>query len=108
MKTLIIFPIIFFFLFSCNNSQSQKKHRKNIFNVENIKSFVLDASEIEEIDITNNSSTLIADSIFSTDVDFVRLENTSECIIGHIDNVLFADSLIIVVDKRITKAIYIL
>ena len=38
---------------------------------------------------------------------FVKLETNSNCLIGSIDKLIFADSLIIIVDKTIAKTIYV-
>lgn len=100
---IIMFFVSFLFLYSCNKAQLKDKS----FNTESIKYFFVDNTSLKRIVLEKRKEAVVSDSIFSEDVRFVRLETNQNCLIGHIDRVLFSDSLIFIVDGRITKAIYI-
>jgi hypothetical protein len=68
----------------------------------------VDASDVEIINIdVKNGIRCPLDSLFTNNVWFVRLETTNESLIGEVSKVLFADSLIFVVDAEQTKSIFI-
>lgn len=54
----------------------------------------------------DNGTTVPRDEVFGN-VRFLKLETTKDVLLGRIDQVLFGDSTIIVVDKRNAKAIYL-
>lgn len=66
----------------------------------------INTSQMESIIIdVEKGKFLPLDSIVEN-VEFVKLETTDDCLIGSISQLLFADSLIIVVDKDISKSIF--
>lgn len=104
----LTFPILVIIIFfSCNNRYSNNDNIASKFNVDKIKTFVFDESNVNNLNIKKVKSSIIVDSIFSPNVHFIRLETNKECLIGQIDKIFFTDSLIFVIDKRITKSVYV-
>lgn len=99
--------ILFSILLSCDNHSSVKNEVARTFSTDSLKTFVYNDGDLIEVNIEKIETDIIADSIFYPDAHFVRLETNPECLIGHIDNVYFSNDLIFVVDKRITKSVFI-
>ena len=98
MKSIIIksitFAVILILLVSCGKNRTAKGFNINI-------------SDMKTININSQKGDfLITDSLFSK-VDFVKLETTDNSLIGRISQILFPDSLILIVDKNSAKGMYL-
>lgn len=94
MKTIkycviLVLTVIFY---SCNHLG--KSASADFSNVIQIMYDTINTKQVKLEQIVNNCS-------------FVKLETNSNCLIGSIDKLIFADSLIIIVDKTIAKTIYV-
>jgi hypothetical protein len=91
-RNYFITVVLFSLLFSCKNDE---------------KSAPIDRSQLESIIIdVEKGKFLPLDSIVEN-VGFVKLETADDCLIGSISQLLFTDSLIIIVDKDISKSIFV-
>lgn len=88
--TIFVFFYLILFLSSCN----EKEHKNSILDAEEI---VIDAK---------NQTALPYDSII-TKIDYIKLETTDTNLIGQISQLLFIDSLIVVVDQEIAQSAYV-
>ncbi len=88
---MILFLILAGMLFSCGKSKPSHS--------------TVDASEIKEIVLSNNSTIYIQDWV--TNVEVVPLETTDKALVGIIDGVIVTDSNIIIYDTRQTHCIFI-
>jgi hypothetical protein len=91
-RNYFITVVLFSLLFSCKDGE---------------KSASIDRTQMESIIIdVEKGKFLPLDSIVEN-VGFVKLETTDDCLIGSISQLLFTDSLIIIVDKDISKSIFV-
>jgi len=88
--TIFVFFYLILFLSSCN----EKEHKNSILDAEEI---VVDAK---------NQTALPYDSII-TKIDYIKLETTDTNLIGQISQLLFIDSLIVVVDQEKAQSAYV-
>ena len=73
-------------------------------------------SSINERELFANADTITIDfdnptiyewSSFVDSISFLKLQTTDKSIIGQIDDILFMDSTIVIVDKRIAQAVFL-
>jgi hypothetical protein len=68
---------------------------------------IVDATDVSVIKYkSEDGSVLLKDSVVKKS-SFIKLETDSTCLIGRINQLLFADSVIIVVDQNIAKSVFI-
>ena len=109
MKCLIIIATLFFILNSCQNKRSKSRidDSNRELKVADLKEFIFNNDSIIELRIDCNEPEIIVDEILSRKVDFVKLETKKECLIGRIDKILFDDDKIFIVDKLVSKGVFI-
>jgi hypothetical protein len=89
--TLILSLIIeLFAFFSCNKQEVMEP----------------EFSHVEKIIVDTRKGVILPFDSLIEKIDFIKLETTDEILIGKISQLLFTDSLIIVVDGELSKAIY--
>lgn len=66
-----------------------------------------DDSTTESIIYNSNTTPSVSLDRIIEDYSYVKLETNDNCLIGNIDELLFVDSLIIVVDRKISKSIFV-
>lgn len=64
-------------------------------------------SGAENINADYEKSTEVDKDILIDDISFIKLQTTSKCLIGEIDDIFFIDNTIVVVDKEISKAVFL-
>lgn len=92
MKNYYFILLIVFCLCSCN---------RHSLNHEN-----LNGAEILSAQFVNSTEPVKRDMLIDS-VSFVKLETANDCLIGVIDKILFVDDIMVVVDKNISKAVYL-
>jgi hypothetical protein len=74
---------------------------------EEYKALEADVSDAEEIVIDTKNGKQIPFDHFIQNIEFLKLETTDDNLLGEISQVLFKDSLLIVVDKRISRTVQV-
>lgn len=98
MKKIILL-ILVASLYSCLS--------KNSLNDKNLRAFTKSNKDLQELKIANNENIINLDSVFDQNIWYLKLETNPNCLIGKIDKVLFSENYIYVVDKEISKDIFI-
>jgi len=88
--TFIIFFLILFFFCSCDQPKQFGR---------------VESSQIEEIVIDAKDGLMLPIDSFVKKVDYIKLETTNDNLIGEVSQLLFMDTLLVVVDARIAKSI---
>jgi hypothetical protein len=107
MKYLIFFTSLLVLFFSCQNANKRIGESNSDLCIQDIKGFIHNYDSIIELKIDCDETFIKAEQILSTDVKFVKLETNSECLIGRIDKILFDDEKIFIVDRSISKSVFI-
>ena len=87
--SILLSLLIAILLFSCNNDEKNKNSSQGT------EEIIIDAK---------HQTALPYDSIFK-EIDYIKLETTDENLIGQISQVIFIDSLIVVVDKENARTV---
>jgi len=103
MKNTLVNIAIILIMYSCHNRQSDNG---KYIDSNALKVFAENTSKLKELNIKQISPVIRLDSIFF-DFFYIKLETNPNCLIGKIDKILFADSLIIIVDKEISNSVFI-
>ncbi|GHT08487.1 hypothetical protein FACS189426_04200 [Bacteroidia bacterium] len=90
----ILFTISILIMLSISSCNKQKKQFSGF-----------DFSQIEEIVIDTRGEIMLPIDSFVEKMDYVKLETTDNNLIGDVSQLLFSDSLLIVVDSEIAKSI---
>jgi hypothetical protein len=67
----------------------------------------INMSGVEEITIDPREAAILPIDTFLKKIDYIKLETSDENLIGRISQILFTDSLIIVADRDVAKAVYV-
>lgn len=102
MKILLHTPIVLAILISCGQVPNENKKGNNT----EVKHLIRDNSKLTEINVKFSNEDIFIDTIL-TRPRIIKLETNNSCLIGNIDKILFDDSLIFVVDRTISQAIFI-
>jgi hypothetical protein len=122
IKYLIVLTSLLCLLSACQNKRQTKvENERSIalenkatiadnnseLKVEDIEKFIFNNDSIVELRIDCEESAISVDEILSPNVSFVKLETKQECLIGKIDEILFDDDKIFIIDKHVSKGVFI-
>lgn len=112
MKKIILILLTLSFFFSCNKGKeihsNFKGLDKNDFIKDSIKTVNLKKSDTEIIKVEKLRTDMVFDiSEIEDSVHLIKLETKEECLIGAIDQIKILNEKIFILDKTVTKGIYV-
>lgn len=91
----------------CNNTSFiEKSQFIGRIATSDTKELVLEKSTPVQLSITERSSIVDIDEVVR-EMKYIKLESNIDCLIGHIDKIVFYDNNIYILDKKFSKAIHI-
>ena len=96
MKTKLYVTVFLWAVITSSCSKKDKYHEQ-----------FADISDVEEIVIDTKNGKKIPFDSFIQKIEFLKLETTEDNLLGEISQILFKDSLLVVVDKRISRSVQV-
>src|SRR5690606_2191043 len=95
-KYKLVFVVLFIFSVAVLISCEEKVRTEN---------GKIDKSSVAELPIIPSQDHIRFDEVF-TDVRMIKLETCADCLIGHIDKIVFDEDKIFVADKSVSEAVF--